>query len=362
MAATVASSAVPVGGPVLPFPFAQGGDPAAFDSAPLMPPPRGVSSNFEGPFSLAPTAKAVTFVTATLMVATVCLRFWARVLVTRDLGVDDALLLAGVVTTVAYCTLSVLSNGYLGLHSWNVHFKSYSVSSLKTITITVPTLYTVSIILIKSSLFTLYLRIFQPSRKITLMTWAGLAFTVLGHSALLVLNFVLCRPSQWSGDDDEPPVVLYIANNARCEQTKMDLTIADGVIGALTDTYLMVVPISAISGLNMSHGHKKGAIAVSRTVLCDATLCSLASLHFHIIERTSADYSWHEGFMTLLRVVELNAGIISASIPVAWIVIKTIIRNCCLRKMSWKRSNSAEGTAPTISTFTTINRKSVLEE
>lgn len=67
---------------------------SAWDTTPVMPPPPGVTSNFENPVTLAPICRTAIFVAAPLAIVSLALRLYTRLRVTRSIGIDDCKILS----------------------------------------------------------------------------------------------------------------------------------------------------------------------------------------------------------------------------------------------------------------------------
>lgn len=62
---------------------------SAWDTISAMPPPPGVTSNFEDPVTLGPIWRATICVSVALAVVSLALRLYTRLYVTRSIGADD---------------------------------------------------------------------------------------------------------------------------------------------------------------------------------------------------------------------------------------------------------------------------------
>ena len=64
-------------------------DPSILATIPAIPPPPGVTPDFENPYSLAPVGRAVLGVTFPLMTIAIASRLYTRLWITRSVGPDD---------------------------------------------------------------------------------------------------------------------------------------------------------------------------------------------------------------------------------------------------------------------------------
>ncbi|KAK0630534.1 hypothetical protein B0T17DRAFT_616176 [Bombardia bombarda] len=290
---------------------------------PAMVPPPGEVSNFIDPYSLAPAGRIVVYVTLPLMVISVALRIYTRLFVTRTIGTDDYLCVAAAAAVVSYCavTLSVFGGGYLGPHQWNVRLTSITPDYIKG-AIVITCLYSASALFIKASLFVFYLRIFRPSTLANIMIWTGLVLVVLFYVICIITTSVFCNPTQWSNSTSQIDFLIK-QGSSNCNHPQLNLSAAQGVFSTLSDIYLLSIPIIFISTLELPLRRKVGICGIFLVGLL-ATGCSIATLTFRFQQRNSEDFSWFSALNIILGTAELNAGVICACIPVAFVIFKRI--------------------------------------
>jgi hypothetical protein len=113
---------------------------------------------------------------------------------------------------------------------------------------------------VKTALLLLYLRIFRPSRKANVMIWAGILFVVLFGLAFVIAYLLLFVPH--SGGDN-----AWALNSARNDIALLNVNATQGLIFAIQDLYILVIPIHMVAGLHLARRMKLGVIALFLTGL-----------------------------------------------------------------------------------------------
>ncbi|KZZ95346.1 integral membrane protein [Moelleriella libera RCEF 2490] len=150
-------------------------------------------------------------------------------------------------------------------------------------------MYIFAAALTKLSLLALFLRIFAPSRRCRLMVWAGVAFTVVSYVALLA-------------------------------------AVALAVMGIVSDFYVIAIPLTVVSRLNLSFAKRLGLSALFATGLL-ACAFSVAGLVPRIANYRATASGAHDPFWISmesygLAIAEINLGIVCASVPVTVPLLK----------------------------------------
>lgn len=98
------------------------------------------------------------------------------------------------------------------------------------------------------------------------MIWTGIIFVSLFYIAFFIAWMVSTVPLPGEGG------WLGLKFFARNEVATPRITVGLGVVGTCTDFYTIAIPLTAISGLNMSRGKKIGISALFATGLLYATV------------------------------------------------------------------------------------------
>ncbi|KUI66481.1 hypothetical protein VM1G_02343 [Cytospora mali] len=282
---------------------------------PVMAPPPGVVSNFVNPVSLAPMCLAVITVTLSLMILFVALRFYARLRMSHAMGADDILCLISAALVITFCaiTLSTLNNP-LGPHEWDIPvskitplFSELSIVSLM--------IYAVSCMAVKSTLLVFYLRVFAPDPRAKAMVWLGLSFNIVFYTISIIVALVACVPHNDDGG------WMSSASSRRCTTENQKFTEVQGVFGALTDLYVLLVPMALLARLHLSRKRKIGVYGVFLTGFV-ACAVSIINAVFRFTMAKETDTLWNTVPIYALSVSELNFGIICACMPVVFVLFK----------------------------------------
>lgn len=145
-----------------------------------------------------------------------------------------------------------------GPHDWDVRLceitDNYPRSSiLETI------LFPVAAMFIKMAVLALYKRIFSPVRLANGLIWGGLVFTFLFYMALIIAFAATCIPR---ASDYATGGWLSLTYDARTNTYSEPLAAACGIVGAILDAYILVIPLWFIGNLRMSTRNKAGVGAI----------------------------------------------------------------------------------------------------
>ena len=119
-------------------------------------------------------------------------------------------------------------------------------------------LYAVATFFIKLSLFLLYLRLFKPNMYTRWLVYGGIITCGLFYSASIVGNCVIVMPTPGQPNDD----LAWLLREFRSGFSLEVISIVQSVFNALTDIYLLIVPIRMIFQLHFSLGRKIGVSSV----------------------------------------------------------------------------------------------------
>ncbi|RYP83963.1 hypothetical protein DL769_001269 [Monosporascus sp. CRB-8-3] len=322
-----------------------------FDSLPAMQPPPGVMPNFIDPPSLAPAGRILIGVTLPLVLMSVVSRLYVRLFITRATGADDYLCVVSAAGVISYCavTLSILGDS-LGPHQWNVRLSAITPNYI-TGSIVVTCLYSVSAMLIKTSLLVLYLRVFQPVKSANISIWIGIGTIVLFYVICIITTSVYCNSNRWPNTAN-PVEFLAMQAESSCNRPQLTLSAAQGIFSTLSDVYVLIIPTILVWGLRLPLGRRIGICGIF-LVGSVATGCSIATVYFRFHQRVSADFSWDSALNMILGAAELNVGIICSCIPVSFILPKRItttswtsIREYLTQHLRRSGSATAHGNEP----------------
>ncbi|MCJ1465350.1 hypothetical protein MMC07_003968 [Pseudocyphellaria aurata] len=273
---------------------------------PLGPPPPGVIPNFVNPESRAYETIITVTICLAFMMPFFLLRIYSRVFVTRSVGWDDYTCVIGVIGTVAFAGIftNMLRYGYAH-HGWDVTLGQFQ-GGLKYLLI-YTLLYGPTIFFIKVSILILYLRVFAPDRRMRLLIYLGMGYTLLANSIVTILFGALCTPRKGQ-------TYFQAYTRTQCVNNVDNLAIATSALNLFGDVYILIIPIPAVLKLQLS---KKKRIAVLGVFMTGFLACaaSLVAVIIRGLYGHNSDYTWWSPRLVYTTLGEMNIGIICACMP-----------------------------------------------
>ena len=106
---------------------------------------------------------------------------------------------------------------------------------------------------VKLTFYLLFLRIFRPKLVFRWSIYIGIAVTTVFYLIVTMILFILATPK---------PGESFFSNFAKFVNKKrspvLDTTFAMGYFNILSDVYILILPISAVAGLNLPKRKKFG--------------------------------------------------------------------------------------------------------
>jgi hypothetical protein len=93
------------------------------------------------------------------------------------------------------------------------------------------------------------------------MIWGGIVVIVVFYVCCIIVNTVLCVPH--SGDGGW----LSEKSQARCSQPELNLSVTQGVFSAVSDFYVLCIPLQMVWGLRLPKTRKIGVSSIFLTGL-----------------------------------------------------------------------------------------------
>ena len=119
-------------------------------------------------------------------------------------------------------------------------------------------LYAVVAFFVKLSLFLLYLRLFKPNRYTRWLVYGGIITCGLFYPASIIGNCVIVMPTPGQPNDE----MTWVLRASKSGHSLLLLSIIQSVFNALSDIYLLLVPVQMIFQLHFSLGRKIGVSSV----------------------------------------------------------------------------------------------------
>lgn len=122
-------------------------------------------------------------------------------------------------------------------------------------------LYSASAMFAKISLLVFFYRIFYPSRLAKICIWGGIGVLALYYTVTIIVAVALIHPRPGEGGWASPQVA-----DERGSQLPGAL-LAQGIINAVTDFYVLAIPLSMVSQLQLPLLKKIGVSCIFLTGL-----------------------------------------------------------------------------------------------
>lgn len=207
------------------------------------------------------------------------------------------------------------------------HYEAIDLRLFIQLTVVSVVIYAVGCMAVKSTLLFLYLRIFSPHPRARLMIYSGLSFIIVFYTISIIVALASCLPRAGDGGWSST------ARGERCQSEDTRFAEVQGVIGALTDLYVLLVPMTMIADLHLSRKRKFGVYGVFFTGFM-AFVVSIVNAAFRFEMFKTGDALWNEVPIYALCAAELNIGIMCACMPVVYVLFK----DAAVGTLSWASS------------------------
>ncbi|KAF2029697.1 hypothetical protein EK21DRAFT_112740 [Setomelanomma holmii] len=212
----------------------------------------GSPPNFENP----PNLKAVTYGVCIAMIvvsaAFVTLRLWTNFRMNRRFPVDDYFCITGWIITTTHC-LVIMSVTRFARHAWDIPISFFDADWSKRMAV-LSMEYGPALWIVKTTVFTMYLRLFGSIPWMRRACWAGILFFGLVYWSYVPVQAVLMFPHRgetWG---------LLIAMKRERPTSALNFLMA--VANVLSDLYALILPLPAVLPLKLSRQKKTGLFAL----------------------------------------------------------------------------------------------------
>ncbi|KEQ98823.1 hypothetical protein AUEXF2481DRAFT_1655 [Aureobasidium subglaciale EXF-2481] len=259
----------------------------------------------------------IVFVFLALALIVLSLRLFTRVIVTRNHGLEDWVIAAAFCFSVAQASLVLVEVQHgQGLPQSDLS-QDELIGLRKTLWKAIPT-YLAGLTLTKLSILLQYMRIFKD-RLIRRIIIGMLVFVAFFGVWAILGSFFLCTPVHYFWDR---------VGEAKCMNLKAKWFV-DAAVNIITDLIILSMPMPYLKGLNLPKRQRVGLIVVFALggFVCLVSMARLGPLY--VISNTQ-DVSKHNGPAAFLSSMEVNVGIICASLP----SLRAITLRTCSRRSS----------------------------
>ncbi|KAI0544496.1 hypothetical protein F4679DRAFT_564596 [Xylaria curta] len=223
-------------------------------NTPALKPPDGEQPNFVDPYSTHHELIIAASISLFVCVLSAAIRVYVRALLLRQFDLTDGALLISLAFMIVFAGLSISTGTYgQGSHQWNVTvaslMKLLEILNILEIFYALVTLFAKYVVLRQiETLFYHHRRESLGYKVLWALIWANIAYYIA-----LAFSFIFaCVPREkiWNPDVE-----------GHCVNTNASI-ISAGLINVLSDVTILLLPITAILGLNLPAKAKIGALAV----------------------------------------------------------------------------------------------------
>ncbi|CAI7637465.1 unnamed protein product [Penicillium glandicola] len=239
-----------------------------------------------------------------LSCASVLLRVYCRVFLVHKVGLDDYLIVAGLIVTIGMGVM----NGFhvsmgTGRHLADLPLEKILIPTLKHWYV-YQLVYPLSVGIVKFSILAQYYRIFAV-KQFRIAT-IGVGLFVLTYTIICIfVNAFECHTKPWRAWDPSFP--------EGCNNLSMTYFSTAG-INILTDIVILIMPLPLLMKLNLHTRRKYALIAIFLTGTF-ASVSSIVRLNALYKYTITTDVSYDAIQILIWSQVEVNVAIISASAP-----------------------------------------------
>ncbi|KAH8687891.1 hypothetical protein BGZ60DRAFT_522527 [Tricladium varicosporioides] len=230
------------------------------------------------------------------------LRLYARAFVVRSFGLDDYFIIGGALgSTAILVTVPIMFNLGIGLHITTLtnHEGFYGRQAAW-----IPQIfYYFALAFIKCSIVALYTRLVTDDKHLQILYWLG-GFVMLHGIIVSIVTAHMCSPISIIWGPTFPVGCIDL----------LTFNYFNAAFHILTDLLLALLPIPVLTKLQLSTKRKiaLGTVFAAGGLTIAATICRQV---YNFIALTQLDFSWNWAPTELVTNLEINMGIICASIP-----------------------------------------------
>lgn len=251
------------------------------------------------------TLIAATIALTTISLIVVGLRVFARAWLIRKAGYDDWLICLAVACSVGYM-VEILMGRDNGMGFPMVTLSMENMINLMKLTLAIQVTYYVAIAAVKISILFMYLR-FAVDERFRQIVIGTIIFHVVFLFVCIVVVFTQCQPIAKFWD-------LLGTMEGSCNINPTAFFYFTSAVNIVTDIFILALPVKTLIGINRPLREKVALLCIF-LVGTFAAITSVIRLHT-IHDYTLADDPFrHSILVNLWSVIEINTGIICASVP-----------------------------------------------
>ncbi|MCJ1421743.1 hypothetical protein MMC32_008109 [Xylographa parallela] len=255
----------------------------ALSDVPALAPPPGIESQFVNPQNQSLSFLLVTSILFGVMTIFFLNRTYTKAFIIRRYTWDDLTITVAFISSVAYYVVSIwgVQKGKLGVHQWDINIPDILSLNLLIPEYLASILTEVALLFTKATFFFMYLTIFGPLRWMRISARLGLLVNTGFYLAVFVANMIFSTPRP--GQSWQEAVVG--------EQGTLALSIPQAVGGLIIDMFILALPITAVSKLQLPPRRKLGVILIFMSGAL-AVAASILKVYYSYILINTADLTW----------------------------------------------------------------------
>ncbi|KAH7131840.1 hypothetical protein B0J11DRAFT_599848 [Dendryphion nanum] len=270
---------------------------------PVVPPPPGVTSNFENPYSMASTLLVINVVFSAIALICSALRIYTRAVVIRKVDWDDGATILGLVFSITSVVLSQMMTRHgIGRHVWDVPL-SMIRTGMKYFVFATAT-YCVAIGFIKCTLLLLYWRNFSTAALYFKVMWWATCVLSIGYSvAGVFVSLFGCSPMAYAWDPTIP--------GGRCID-KSTYYVVHGWLNAVTDLAILVIPLPVVWKLQLTVYQKITLTCLFVLGSCTWVISIYRAISIIQTGEAANDFTFGIGYSAIWSNIEMLCALICA--------------------------------------------------
>ncbi|KAI0180092.1 integral membrane protein [Hypoxylon sp. FL1284] len=263
--------------------------------------------NYINPVSRGHAGTIVGTLLAGLVTITLAIRLYSRKWLTRGFGLDDKLILAAYVPVTTFTIIGIVAEQQLewDRHTWDVE-RQYIAPGLRLVLVN-EIIYNLATNLTKLSILTLLYRLTTASRgeKMTIAVLVSITAVVIICFTFVVVSIFQCTPLSdfW-----------HLADRPQNCINQWAYILTASIINTITDWLVVLLPIKTVLGFGLP-SRQSIMIMLLFSVGVLASSVGIARSYFTSVATSNDDTTWNSWTVWFCGAIELNLGIICASIP-----------------------------------------------
>ncbi|KAK5065307.1 hypothetical protein LTR84_001145 [Exophiala bonariae] len=284
---------------------------------PFSAPPEVIASwptpNFVNPDDRGPALVYVCIIFTVIGVLLVAARIYSRLFITRAPGVDDLLVICGLVPAIALSVLVIIGNKiyFSGRHVWDIPISKFPGHRLN-VWISM-WCYVIASTFVKISVLLFYRRLSVKFSKIFLIaTWVGIVYNLVYMAGFGMALLLICDPvyAYWQSFDR----LWASSHKFRCRTEGTSLPVSGG-LSVLGDLYSTLLPVFLVYYLDLPRRQKFALYGLFALGFLSVAAGTVRTVLLYKMLNTDFDFTRILWETWIWGVVELYVAIWAASAP-----------------------------------------------